>query len=148
MKTIGTCSNCKWWKEKEVNNYRIGVCRVPVKARDGAWSPPHYGCVFWEDKHKPLDNYPIITDKDLTIADLKRENEAAFERIKELSIEMVLLGYDPTAKKKPEPERAIIFWHGEFPNIGDHVRGEWYCVETSTGTNGNQVIVEKLPRIE
>ncbi len=44
-------------------------------------------------------NYEKMTAKDLLIADLKRENDSAFERIKELSAELVRLGYDPTAKK-------------------------------------------------
>jgi hypothetical protein len=36
----------------------------------------------------------------LEIADLKRENNAAFQRIQELSAELVRLGYDPTSKRK------------------------------------------------
>ena len=44
-------------------------------------------------------NYPTRTAQDLEIADLKRENNAAFERIQELSAELVRLGFDPTAKK-------------------------------------------------
>lgn len=45
-------------------------------------------------------NYPTRTAQDLEIADLKRENNAAFERIRELSEELVRLGVDPTAKEK------------------------------------------------
>lgn len=43
-------------------------------------------------------NYPTRTAQDLEVADLKRENNAAFQRIQELSAELVRLGYDPTAK--------------------------------------------------
>jgi hypothetical protein len=46
------------------------------------------------------DNYPTRTAQDLEIADLKRENNAAFERIQELSAELVRLGFDPTAKRQ------------------------------------------------
>lgn len=51
-----------------------------------------------EDKQNP--NYPTRTAQDLEIADLKRENNAAFERIQELSAALVALGYDPTSKKQ------------------------------------------------
>lgn len=44
-------------------------------------------------------NYPSRTPQDLEIADLKRENNAAFELIQELSAALVALGYDPTSKK-------------------------------------------------
>ena len=45
------------------------------------------------------ENYPSRTPQDLEIADLKRENNAAFELIQELSAALVALGYDPTSKK-------------------------------------------------
>jgi hypothetical protein len=57
---------------------------------------------YWENiKLPPLsDNYPTRTAQDLEIADLKRENNAAFQRIQELSDALYQLGYDPTAKVK------------------------------------------------
>jgi len=57
---------------------------------------------YWETtkRHYPLANYPPRTAKDLEIDDLKRENEAAYQRIQELSAELVRLGYDPTSKRK------------------------------------------------
>jgi hypothetical protein len=57
---------------------------------------------YWEITKRPylLANYPPRTAKDLEIADLKRENNAAFQRIQELSAELVRLGYDPTSKRK------------------------------------------------
>ena len=48
---------------------------------------------------KDSDNYPTRTQEELLIADLKRENNAAFEKIQELSNALVALGYDPTAKR-------------------------------------------------
>lgn len=56
---------------------------------------------YWEmiKIPSPLANYPRRTAQDLEIADLKRENNAAFDRIMELSAELVRLGYDPTARR-------------------------------------------------
>lgn len=45
------------------------------------------------------ENYPIRTAQDLEIADLKRENNAAFERIQELSEALFNLGYDPRRRR-------------------------------------------------
>jgi len=45
-----------------------------------------------------VENYPTRSAQDLEITDLKRENNAAFERIQELSLALFDLGYDPTAK--------------------------------------------------
>lgn len=45
-------------------------------------------------------NYPTRTAQDLEIADLKRENNAAFELIQELSKALVKLGFDPTSKRQ------------------------------------------------
>ena len=45
---------------------------------------------------KQNPNYPSRTAQDLEIADLKRENNAAFEQIQKLSQMIVDLGYDPT----------------------------------------------------
>lgn len=59
-------------------------------------------------------NYPTRTAQDLEIADLKRENNAAFERIQELSEALFNLGYDPTAKRKP----------CECGNPSQHICGE------------------------
>jgi hypothetical protein len=58
---------------------------------------------YWENiKLPPLsDNYPTRTAQDLEIADLKRENNAAFQRIQELSDALYQLGYDPTANQNP-----------------------------------------------
>lgn len=50
---------------------------------------------MWGMRHA---NYPTRTAQDLEIADLKRENNAAFQRIQELSAALFDLGYDPTAK--------------------------------------------------
>ena len=50
-------------------------------------------------------NYPSRTPQDLEIADLKRENNAAFELIQELSEALVALGYDPTSKKSPHDSK-------------------------------------------
>lgn len=66
---------------------------------------PHFSCVHFgsRDKshHFPSENYPTLTAQDLEIEGLKRENDAAFQRIQELSAEIARLGYDPTAKKTP-----------------------------------------------
>ena len=51
-----------------------------------------------EDPHPTNPNYPTLSQKDLEIADLKRENDAAFQRIQELSEALFRLGYDPTSK--------------------------------------------------
>jgi hypothetical protein len=66
-------------------------------------------------------NYPTRTAQDLEIADLKRENNAVFERIQELSAELVRLGFDPTAKRKPvngqcqcgNPSQHITGWNSD-----------------------------------
>lgn len=59
---------------------------------------------YWENMeyiiaHSPSINYPTRTQQDLEIADLKRENNAAFQRIQELSDALYQLGYDPTARR-------------------------------------------------
>jgi len=59
--------------------------------------PPGY----WENIKisSPLVNYMTRTKQDLEIANLKRENNAAFQRIHELSDALYQLGYDPTARR-------------------------------------------------
>jgi len=56
---------------------------------------------YWENIiiPSPLANYPRRTAQDLENADLKRENNAAFQRIQELSEALFNLGYDPTSRK-------------------------------------------------
>lgn len=48
------------------------------------------------EKAFDLPNYPAKSAQDLRIEDLERENEAAFQRIQELSRALVDLGFDPT----------------------------------------------------
>lgn len=55
----------------------------------------------WLSESGPI-NYPSLSKQDLRIADLERENDAAFEKIKELSEALVALGYDPTSKRLPD----------------------------------------------
>jgi len=150
MKTIGTCKDCKWWNGQETSDGRIGICKVPIKARDGAWSPPDYGCIHWESKSKSLDNYPTKTKQDLEIEDLKRENDAAFQRIQELSNFLVSLGYDPTAKgKASENDEIWLIWIREFPKIGEDVGNGWICVECETShTDQRKIKVRKYKPIE
>ena len=45
-------------------------------------------------------DYPTRTAQDLEIADLKSENNAAFERIYDLSLALFNIGYDPTEKRQ------------------------------------------------
>lgn len=79
-------------------NYTIG---------NAGWSPDfrQVGTISTKELVKifsfpsPSANYPTRTAQDLEIADLKRENNAAFQRIQELSAALFDLGYDPTARK-------------------------------------------------
>ena len=105
MKTIGTCKECKWWKDShEINPVSLvgksGVCLNHSIFNAQFSSMGDFGCIYWEAKDKPEYKYPTKTKQDLEIEDLKRENEAAFQRILELSNFLVSLGYDPTAKDK------------------------------------------------
>jgi len=43
-----------------------------------------------------LGNYPTKTAQDLIIEDLQRENDAALEKIQQLSRALFDLGFDPT----------------------------------------------------
>ena len=115
MKTIGTCKECEWWvSPEEAYPCRVGSC-VKMKELDDDESTKFcvprsggqldtgedFGCVHWMGDEIPeTPNYPTRTAQDLEIADLKRENNAAFERIQELSAELVRLGYDPTARRE------------------------------------------------
>ena len=49
---------------------------------------------FWENP-----NYPTKSAADLRIEDLERENDAAMEKIEQLSRALVDLGFDPTQIK-------------------------------------------------
>lgn len=51
---------------------------------------------FKQQKDPEKSDYPNRTAQDLEIADLKRENNAAAERIQKLSQALCDLGYDPT----------------------------------------------------
>ena len=108
MKTIGTCKECKWWNDWQCSHIALDAYHpgneneVDVFAYDDSYPlrmSPDFGCIHWESKDDTHSaNYPTRTAQDLEIADLKRENNAAFDRIKELSEELVRLGVDPTAK--------------------------------------------------
>ena len=114
MKIIGTCKECKHWDgENDDLSARCGELEAdvghPIKTaksfgcihweeippKPGHWDDISDGARIWVDDNP---NYPTRTAQDLEIADLKRENNAAFERIQELSAELVRLGFDPTAK--------------------------------------------------
>ncbi len=73
------CPDCNWQEYRESL-----IAKEGIKA--------------WLDLRIPRENYSLRTAQDLEIADLKRENNAAFERIQELSQALVDLGFDPTAK--------------------------------------------------
>jgi len=90
-------------------------------------------------------NYPTLSEKDLRIADLERENEAAFERIQELGAELVRLGFDPTAKT----QTADSVWIAceILPGIGDEIAPGIYVAETYCGTDGKKYRVQTIPPI-
>ena len=71
---------------------------ISINAGDDDSKPEGDDLISIEDIPADVFNYPLRTAHDLEIADLKRENNAAFDRIKELSEELVRLGVDPTAK--------------------------------------------------
>lgn len=120
MKTIGTCKECKWWGDSlseecdhrqcmsgnfTGNLYDEKRTKEGLSYYHGVQTGPDFGCIHWEPKnpHRGSDfnefinsNYPPRTADELRIEDLKRENDAAFARIKELSQMIVNLGYDPT----------------------------------------------------
>lgn len=110
MKTIGTCENCEFYNtgtniagycknEKNDDDYTgedgarprdaecYAACITPGK---------DFGCVHWQDKRPPLANYPTRSRLELENEDLRSENDAAFQKIQQLSEALVALGYDPT----------------------------------------------------
>ena len=106
MGTCKECKECKWWKDCYESSPEIyktgdwGECGLAeFQVSLGKKTMGGFGCIHWESKDDTHSaNYPTRTAQDLEIADLKRENNAAFDRIKELSEELVRLGVDPTAK--------------------------------------------------
>jgi len=52
--------------------------------------------IFEEVSPRLVGHYPTKSAQDLRIEDLERENDAAFQRIQELSRALVDLGFDPT----------------------------------------------------
>jgi len=113
MKTIGTCKECKFW-DGETDDISARCGELEGYIGQPIMTDADFGCVNWESRlqspsvnpHRGSDfnefmagNYPTRTAQDLEIADLKRENNAAFQRIEELSEALFNLGYDPTAKE-------------------------------------------------
>jgi len=105
MKTIGTCENCEHWTDCAIANPEL---YKPGEYGDCAkWNPVvnvkrvtlgAFGCIHWQDKgRKPdLPNYPTKTPEQLRIETLERENDAAFEKICQLSKALAEFGIDPT----------------------------------------------------
>lgn len=140
MKTIGTCAKCKWWNKpsgfttngkcdnplNKMSNHNPNGVSPQTNLRSLDATPyicPGYdfGCIHFDSlKHRKKKDYPSQTPQDLEIADLKRENNAAFDRIQELSQALVRLGYDPTAKivteelcKCKNPSGHICGWNSD-----------------------------------